>query len=150
MADAESKVEFQLPGEPLTIGQPEPRFPVSHRDWQRLRGRVAALTDPVPHLTEIGWVFVGISFTTFLSFIAWVPAYSQLPSPAQGRFSWIGPIMLVSMIAAAIIAVFSFRVNRLVEGTLRRDAQHVVEDMDHIYAPHRQPVARVEIPADTS
>lgn len=130
--------QIQLSGPQLTVGQPDPVFPVSHRAWQRLRSRVESLEHPIPWAQNAQWTCFGIAPSAFLAWFAWLPAYSQLPSSAQLTYAWISPTMLIVGIAALAFAILCIIMNRSVHGQMGREVKHLVEDMDELHAPHQQ------------
>ena len=137
MTDAEGPPRLELPGSPLTIGQPEPKFPVSHREWRRLRERVAALSNPLPYATGVMWTCIGIAGSAFLSLAPWLAAYSQLPTDSQLAFSWISPTLFVSGVASLVVAVLAFLMERSTQQHMKVDAQQVLQDMDEMYSLYR-------------
>ncbi|MDQ6713841.1 MAG: hypothetical protein M3Z28_11735 [Candidatus Dormibacteraeota bacterium] len=130
---------IELPAAQLSVGPREDMFPVRHRDWNRIRNRVKELTSPIPYAASVGWACVGIAPTAALAFIAWLAAYAQLSPAAQLQFNWVGPLMAVIFVAAGGGAWYSFWIASQAGDVIRRDAQHVVEDMDEIYAPYKEP-----------
>jgi hypothetical protein len=125
---------IQLPGHQLSVGQQEPMFPVSPRDWRRIRGGVERLHNPIPWAKDMMWAALGIAVSCVLGRLAWGPVYDQLPTSAQLQNTWQGPTLLVASIGAFTVVGICFFMNRSVEGELKKDAASILADMDSIHS----------------
>lgn len=140
MAQEEGRpLRVSLPPNLLTLPEPELNFPVSHRDWNRIRDRVQRLDSPIPWAGNLMWTCCGIAAAGFLSLCAWYPAYSQLPPDAQLAYSWVAPAMIATIVATVALAALCLKMNKDVRDFVRRDAAAIVEDMDAIAPLSRFP-----------
>lgn len=133
---------FRLPGSTLMVRQPEPSFPVSVREWKRLRGRVEDLASPVNYLEGLGWACLGAGGSAILALIVWYPTYAQLTHALQVQFAWVAPGIWIFLIAAFVVAAYSLFINWRLQESVKQDAQEVVAEMDELsaaYEGHARP-----------
>jgi hypothetical protein len=108
-------------------------FALRHADWQRIRGRVAELTNPLPYIGQVGWASVGIGGGAFLALLPWTAAYSQLLGHAQNHYAWITPALTIIGVAAFVVAGMCLFANRKIRERDRATVASVLSDMDNVY-----------------
>jgi hypothetical protein len=136
--EQQGKSTFTLPGDELTLSPvPGRSFPMPHRDFRRFMRRAAALKDPAPWQLAISLVSFGIAPGAFLAFVGWLPVYSQLSQQSQNSFNWVGPLLLVSAVAATVIAVGFLVAHVSLRKKVKHDATVLCEDMDSLYEPFK-------------
>lgn len=100
---------------------------------------MAALANPLPYLSSVGWTCIGITASAALGYFPWTAARSQLPSDAQVQYAYVSPLLVITAVAALVLAIFCFVVNKIVRQMRTATASSVCDDMDAIYAPHKKP-----------
>jgi hypothetical protein len=117
----------------IIMAPPEVCFPMSHREWKRLRKRIGEMTDPLDNAENLASICVGVVVGSALQLITWVPAYWQLPPSSQPGFAWVAPLFLVLALAAGVLAKYLYGVEARVQKISKRDAAVIAEDMDAMY-----------------
>jgi len=129
--------EITLPAPRLDVpAAPERQFAIRHTDWLQLRRKVAAVSSPIANLASIGWACVGIAASAAIAYLTWIAAYSQLTPKVQEHYAFISPTLVVTAIASAIIALFSFYVSKREKQKNSELVESILEDMDSIHAPY--------------
>jgi hypothetical protein len=108
-----------------------------HSDWQLIYQRVSEIDDPADWPTNLGWASIGTSAAAFLTLLGWLGTYFSLPSDQQARLIWVAPVIGVIFLLTGVLGVVCFMFARGTRQRLQRDKDHILEDMNHFYAPHR-------------
>lgn len=127
---------LSLPANELTVPvNGEQSFPIRHSEWKRLRSRVSSLQHPIPGLSAIAWGTTGIGAGSFFAWIGWQGTDAQFPTILSDRFVAVGPTLLITAIAAAVVVVVFFVADSRFRAHNRREAADVLDEMDEIYKP---------------
>jgi hypothetical protein len=125
--------EIVLPAPRLTTPtEPEWQFPVSCRDWERLRGSIISLSHASINFANAGWACIGIAAGAVAAYLPWAAAYSQLTLRAQQHYAFISPLLSILAIASSVVSILSFFANKKAAQIKRELAENILADMDSI------------------
>jgi hypothetical protein len=105
-------------------------FAMRRADWERIRGSMVKVRNPVSWLSQAGWAVLSIGATAWIGFVTWPSAYGELPSSAKLRFAWVTPALLVLGTVLVLVAVACWLVSRTVTAYQTVSIDSVLADMD--------------------
>jgi hypothetical protein len=114
-------------------------FPMRHSEWLRLRKQVAACAQRDSHFSDVAWAFVGVTAASFAAYFPWIAVASQLSGTATTRYSYVSPLLAITMIASLVIAIVCFAASRSARRGQAVSIESILGDMDEMYKPHKLP-----------
>jgi hypothetical protein len=97
-------------------------FGLSKHDWQNLKRNISRIKSPPKFLSNIYSTIFGVSISAFFAYLA----LPDVSSP------WIKSLFLISSIAAFILSIVLFIVEKSVLKTTEIQASDILEDMAEI------------------
>src|SRR5260370_21763817 len=127
-----------MPAGMLTIpAEADKLFPMRHNDWLRLCKRIAQAKRHASYFGSLAWASIGISASAIIAYFPWVAAASQLPTTAQTKYAYVSPLLIVTAIAAAIVALVCFLANHNTKQEQIVSIGSILEEITEIYEPHK-------------
>jgi hypothetical protein len=126
--------EILLPPAELTVPV-EKHFPIRCMDWNRLRRKIADLSDPLTSLASVGWTLVGIAAAAAIAYFPWVAVDSGLPVKVQQHYAYISPLLRSTVAASILIALYVFFEDKKTAKTRKASVNEILADMDDIHKP---------------
>jgi hypothetical protein len=119
-----------------TSAIPGNHFPITRSDWFQLRSKISGLKMSVPYLASVSWTSVGVTASTLLALLGWLPVDSALPTKARMQYTFVTPLLIIAAIAGTVIAVFTFVVVHQAKQIHVATVDSVLADMAVIYEPY--------------
>jgi hypothetical protein len=123
---------FTTPGMRVTADEPA-GFPMAERDWNRFGRHLKALGDLRSWARDAFLVCIGICAGGVIAIVAWLAQWAQIEKPSV-IFIAAGVLMLAITLASGGVALIALLMSRSLDQRVRRDADLLYDDMDHVHA----------------
>jgi hypothetical protein len=107
-------------------------FFMPERDWNRFGEHLAALSEFSSAAHDAFLVALGAGFGGVVAVVVWIGEWSQTKDPGT-TFDIAGILLIVLTVAAFVVAFISNLQDKGLRGRLRRDADLLRDDMNHVH-----------------
>lgn len=114
--------------------KPEEYFPMSERDWKRLRSRIATFQQHRREFSAIAWACVGVLVSAIFTALTWAPAYRAMKSTESTEFAWVWPAIIALGAFGLVLGAMMFWASHITAVAEQATASEILDEMDTIHA----------------
>jgi hypothetical protein len=126
-----ANLTFTAPREVLTESSHKGVW-VSVPEMRRIQRRINAIREPIQWIRNLGWACIALAPAAILAWLPWAATYGSLPVAVRLDWAWVTPAMLLTALAALVIAVVCFFMNRAHQTEIVRDKRAALDVLDSI------------------